>query len=80
MYVNTEAFSPKNLGDSQWFDWSCEYAVSMIDDVLIFGKNHEEYDKHLTMALEKIQKSELILNKEKCQFSKDRITTFLSQL
>ena len=53
--------------------------VSMIDDVLILGINKEEHDKHLAVALGKIQRAGLTLNKEKCQFSKDRIT-FLGQI
>ena len=39
--------------------------ISMIDDVLIFSKNKEEHDKHLAVALEKIQRTGLTLNKEK---------------
>ena len=49
-------------------------AVSMIDDVLVFGKNQEEHDKHLAGALRKIQRAGMTLNREKCQFYKDRIT------
>ena len=30
-------------------------SVSIIDDVLVFSKNQEERNKHLTVALEKIQ-------------------------
>ena len=51
----------------------------MIDDVLFFGKNQEENDKHLTVALGKIRRAGLTLNKKKCQFSKNRIT-FLGQI
>ena len=46
----------------------------MIDDVLVFGKNQEEHNKHLTVDLGKIQRAGLTLNEGKCQFSKDRIT------
>ena len=49
----------------------------MIIDVLVFGKNQEEHNRHLAVALEKIQRAGL--TKEKCQFSKDRIT-FLGQI
>ena len=51
----------------------------MIDNILVFSKNQEEDDKHLTVALGKIQKAGLTLNKGKCKFSKDRIT-FLGQI
>ena len=53
--------------------------VSMIDDVIVFDKNQDEHDKHLAVALGKVQRAGLTLNKEKCQFSKERIT-FLSQI
>ena len=32
----------------------------------LFGKSQEEHDKHLAVALKKIQRVGLILNKEKC--------------
>ena len=51
----------------------------MINDVLVFGKNQEEHNKHLTVAFEKIQRARLTLNKEKGHFSKNRIT-FLGQI
>ena len=52
--------------------------VSVLDDVLAFGKNQKEYNKHLTQALERIEKTGMTLNKEKCQFSREKIT-FLGQ-
>ena len=53
-------------------------AVSLTDNVLVFSKNQEEH-KHLAVALRKLQRAKLTLNKEKCYFSKDRIT-FLGQI
>ena len=50
----------------------------MINDVLVFGKNHEEHDKYLAVSLKKVQRAGLPLNKDKCQFSKNRII-FLGQ-
>ena len=43
----------------------------MIDDVLIFGKNQEEHDEHLSVVLGKILRTGMTLNKRKCQFSKN---------
>ena len=51
----------------------------MIDDILVFGKNQEEHDKHPAVAHGKFQIAGLSLNEEKCQFSKNRIT-FLGQI
>ena len=53
--------------------------LSMLDDVLVFGKDQKEHDKHLTEALNRIEEAGLTLNKEKCQFSKSRIS-FLGQV
>ena len=51
----------------------------MIYDVLVFCKNKEEHNKHLAVALGKIQRAGLTLKKGKCQFSKNRIT-FLGEI
>ena len=51
----------------------------MMDDVLIFGETQEEHDSHLTRVLKKLEYVGLTLNKDKCQFSLDRIT-FLGQV
>jgi transposase InsO family protein len=53
--------------------------VCMIDDILVFGKDQEDHDKNLVEALKKIEEAGLTLNKEKCEFSKDRVT-FLGQV
>ena len=43
-------------------------------NVLIFGCTQQEHDTKLTAALQKIQSAGVTLNKEKCKFSKDRLT------
>ncbi|XP_011406246.1 PREDICTED: uncharacterized protein K02A2.6-like [Amphimedon queenslandica] len=53
--------------------------VSMMDDVLVFGKDQKEHDYNLTEALTRIEKAGLTLNKEKCEFSKTTIS-FLGQV
>ena len=44
-----------------------------IDDVLVFGKNQEEHDVRLRAVMERLQKHGVTLNKEKCEFSKNKI-------
>jgi len=44
-----------------------------VDDVLVSGKDQEGHDKCLHAVLKKIQAAEVILNKNKCQFSWSRI-------
>ncbi len=45
-----------------------------MDDVLVSGTTQEEHDARLHTALQKIQAAGITLNKEKCQFSKNRLT------
>ena len=53
--------------------------VSMLDHVLVFSKNQEEHDKHLSGAGKRNERAGLTLNKEKRQFSKEGIS-FLGQI
>ena len=55
-----------------------EGTVSMMDDILVFGKDQEEHDKNLNKALQRIEKAGLTLNRDKCEFSRISIS-FLSQ-
>jgi hypothetical protein len=36
-----------------------KFLVVFIDDILIFSKNEEEYDKHLRMVLQKLRENQL---------------------
>lgn len=56
-----------------------EGTLCMIDDVLVAGATQEEHDQRLYAALKRIQNAGITLNKEKCEFSKDR-GTFLGQV
>ena len=56
-----------------------EGVLCMVDDVLITGATQAEHDQRLTDALERIQKAGVTLNKEKCEFSKDKVT-YLGQV
>lgn len=48
--------------------------VCLIDDILIHGQTQEEHDKRLSEVLRKLQEAGLTLNKEKCEFSKTRVS------
>ena len=56
-----------------------EGVVCMVDDILVYGKDQEEHDERLREVLRRLQKSGLTLNKEKCQFRKNRVS-FLGQV
>jgi lipid A disaccharide synthetase len=45
-----------------------------IDDILIHGTTEEEHDRRLESILERCEKINLTLNKEKCQFKSREIT------
>lgn len=44
-----------------------------MDDVIVFGNSSESHDNTLKIVLERIKVSGLRLNKEKCEFKKERI-------
>lgn len=46
-----------------------EFAVSFIDDILIFSKNFAEHIKHLTLVLEALSKEGFRLKFTKCKFA-----------
>ena len=41
--------------------------------ILIFGKDQNEHNRRLQAVLKKIQESGITLNKDKCEFSKNRL-------
>ena len=47
--------------------------VCHADDILVFGRDRQEYDKRLHKVLQKMQLEGLTLH-EKCKFAKDKIT------
>ena len=53
--------------------------VVLMDDVLVNGKDQEEYDARLEAVLQRLKSAGVILNREKCEFSKSKIV-FLGQL
>ncbi len=56
-----------------------EGEVSMMDDILVFENSKEEHDKSLEATLQMLKKYGVTLNREKCEFLKNKIK-FLGQL
>ena len=52
---------------------SLEGCIHLIDDIVIHGRNLEEHDTRLKAVMEKITKSNIALNHDKCQFRKEEI-------
>lgn len=53
--------------------------VCLIDDILVYGKDQEEHDTHLTAVMERIGAAGLTLNLDKCEFAQRKIR-FLGQV
>lgn len=51
----------------------CEGVLCHIDDIIIFGKDEQEHDQRLDVALRRIQGAGVTLNIEKCEFQKTRL-------
>ena len=45
-----------------------------IDDILVRGITKEEHDEHLNAVLQRCEKVNLTLNKEKCRFGVTQVT------
>ena len=46
----------------------------IVDDLLIWGENQQQHDKHLRQVLERARQKNLKLNKEKSQIALDEIS------
>ena len=50
-----------------------EGALCQMDDILVYGKSVKEHGEHLEATLLKLQKANLTLNEERCEFSKPSV-------
>ena len=47
--------------------------VCQMDDVLVFGRDHQEHDAQLIEVLTRIEAAGATLNPDKCEISKDSV-------
>ena len=47
--------------------------LCLMDDVLVFASTQEDHDKRLDMVLKRIQTSGIMMNPDKCLFSKKEV-------
>ena len=47
--------------------------VCMMDDILVFGKDHKEHDNRLRKVLERLESANVTLNTSKCEFGKNTV-------
>ena len=45
-----------------------DFCIIYLDDILIFSKTKEEYDKHLQQVCDRLRQAELYAKPSKCQF------------
>ena len=50
-----------------------QFVVVFIDDILVYSKNKEEYEKHLHDILQTLREHQLFAKLNKCEFSLDQI-------
>ncbi|XP_042072880.1 uncharacterized protein K02A2.6-like [Haplochromis burtoni] len=50
-----------------------EGVVCHIDDVLVWGRNHQEHDSRLHATLQRLEKAGITLNVEKCELSQSKV-------
>lgn len=51
-------------------------ALNISDDILVFGKDHEEHNQSLRAVFQRLKEKGLTLNKDKCEYSKDKLVFF----
>ena len=56
-----------------------EGTVCLMDDILIYGKDEEEHQKHLEAVMHRLKKAKITLNVDKCHFAQSTIK-FLGQI
>ena len=47
--------------------------ISLLDDILVHGKDRAEHDARLHATLQRLEKAQITLNEEKCEFGKSEI-------
>ena len=76
--INTSAMF-QDLINHVLYDCLDDYTVTYLNDVLIFSKTMKEHQKHVTQVLKQLQKENLILKPEKCEFYTQK-TEYLEHL
>jgi hypothetical protein len=57
-----------NLMNKVFMEYLDKFIVVFIDDILIYSKNEEEYEKHLHSVLQKLRNQQLYAKMSKCEF------------
>ncbi|XP_070385024.1 uncharacterized protein [Dermacentor albipictus] len=52
-----------------------EGVANMIDDILVFGRTHQEHDARLSQVLSRLAKAGITLNQDKCRFGVPEVSS-----
>jgi hypothetical protein len=64
------------LMNKVFMEYLNKFIVVFIDDILIFPKMEEEYEKHLRLVLEKLQSNKMYTKFSKCEFWLTKVAFF----
>jgi hypothetical protein len=56
------------LMNKVFMEYLDKFVVVFIDDILIYSKTEEEYEKHLRLVLQKLREHQLYAKFSKCDF------------
>ena len=70
--TNTSAMFQK-LINHMLYDYLDKFVIAYLDDILIYFKNEEDHKKHVKEILKRLQKKNLYLKLEKCEFHKQQV-------
>ena len=54
------------------------FAISYLDDIIIFSETPEKHLKHIKVVLKRLQEANLKMKKSKCSFFKENYTTLVT--
>jgi hypothetical protein len=56
------------LMNKVFLDYLDKFVVVFIDDILVFSRNEEGHEEHLTLVLQKLREHQLYVKFSKCDF------------
>ena len=63
-----------SLMNRVFYDYLDKFVIVYLDDILVYSKNEEEHEEHLKLILNKLREHRLIVNKEKSELFKKKVT------
>lgn len=57
-----------------FYEYLDKFLIVYLDDILIYSRNEEEHQQHLRLVLDKLKEHRLIVNDEKSELFKEKVT------